>query len=120
MKKLFSFLLSAALATGLQAQQPLTVMTFNIRLNTERDSLNAWPYRKDNAAAQILFHEANIVGVQEALHDQVLDLQQRLPAYKYTGVGRDDGKEKGEYSAIFYDTTRLRLLKSETFWLSQT
>jgi endonuclease/exonuclease/phosphatase family metal-dependent hydrolase len=58
--------------------------------------------------------------VQEALYGQMEDLRQRLPQYKSIGVGREDGKKKGEFSAIFYDTARLELLKSETFWLSET
>lgn len=102
------------------AQSELNVMTFNIRLNIKSDSLNAWPYRKDNLASQILYYEVHLLGVQEALHDQMMDLKERLPRYKYVGVGRDDGKEKGEYSAIFYDTARLIVLQSETFWLSET
>jgi endonuclease/exonuclease/phosphatase family metal-dependent hydrolase len=105
---------------ALTSAQELNVMTFNIRLNTASDSLNAWPYRKHNAASQVLFHKIHLLGVQEALHDQMMDLKQRLPKYKYAGVGRDDGKEKGEYSAIFYDTTRLQLLQTKTFWLSET
>jgi endonuclease/exonuclease/phosphatase family metal-dependent hydrolase len=119
MKKiiLISFLL---IFVVLAMAQDLNVMTFNIRLNTPADSLNAWPYRKDKVASQILFHEAHIIGVQEALHEQILDLQQRLPTYKYAGVGRDDGNEKGEYSAIFYDATRLLALQTKTFWLSET
>src|SRR5687767_9625867 len=100
--------------------QELNVMTFNIRLNIKSDSLNAWPYRKDNAASQVKFHHVHILGVQEALHDQMMDLSQSLHRYKYTGVGRDDGKTKGEYSAIFYDTARLKLIQSSTFWLSLT
>jgi len=100
--------------------QELNVMTFNIRLNLKSDSLNAWPYRKDKAASQILFHTVHILGVQEALHEQMMDLGQSLSRYKYVGVGRDDGKTKGEYSAIFYDTTRLKLMGSSTFWLSLT
>lgn len=100
--------------------QELTVMTFNIRLNISSDSLNAWPFRKDQVASQILFHEVHLLGVQEALHVQMIDLKERLPRHKFVGVGRDDGKTKGEYSAIFYDTTRLTVLQSETFWLSQT
>ena len=119
MAKLFGiFLLSLVSSTAIT--QELNVMTFNIRLNTAADSMNAWPYRKDKVASQILFHDAHIVGVQEALHDQMTDLQQRLPRYKYKGVGRDDGKEKGEYSAIFYDTARLQALESKTFWLSES
>jgi endonuclease/exonuclease/phosphatase family metal-dependent hydrolase len=100
--------------------QSLNVMTFNIRLNTASDSLNAWPYRKDNAASQILFHNVHLLGVQEALRDQMMDMQQRLPVYKSYGGGRDDGKTKGEYSAIFYDTSRLQWFNGAMFWLSQT
>jgi endonuclease/exonuclease/phosphatase family metal-dependent hydrolase len=108
---LFSFSLSA---------QELHVMTFNIRLNTASDSLNAWPYRKDKLASQILFHDIQLLGVQEALYVQMMDLKERLPQFKSLGGGRDDGKEKGEYSAIFYDTTRLQVLQSKMFWLSET
>lgn len=104
----------------LMAQTPLHVMTFNIRMNTPHDSLNAWPYRKDKVASQVLFHEAHLLGVQEALYGQMTDLKERLPQYKYIGGGRDDGKNAGEFSAIFYDTTRLQLLDSKTFWLSET
>lgn len=100
--------------------QEFNVMTFNIRLNTASDSLNAWPYRKDKLASQVLYHKIHLLGVQEALHDQVVDLKARLKQYKYVGVGRDDGKEKGEYSAIFYDTTRFQLLQTKTLWLSET
>ena len=83
------------------AAQDLQVMTFNIRLNIAVDSLNAWPYRKDKVASQVLFHDVHLLGVQEAQHDQMVDLKARLPKFKYVGGGRDDGKEKGEYSAIF-------------------
>ncbi|HEY0676967.1 MAG TPA: endonuclease/exonuclease/phosphatase family protein [Chitinophagaceae bacterium] len=103
-----------------RGQQHLNVMSFNIRYDTPRDSANAWPLRKDYAAGQILFHEAHIVGVQEALHHQLTDLKERLTNYNYVGVGRDDGRQKGEYSAIFYDSTRLKVLESRTFWLSPT
>ena len=95
-------------------------MTFNIRLNVASDSLNAWPYRKDKLASQVLFHKAELLGVQEALHDQMMDLEERLPQFNFVGGGREDGMTKGEYSAIFYDTTRLQVLQSNTFWLSLT
>lgn len=119
MKKVISHFLLFFLSVSAIGQD-LNVMTFNIRYNTKADSANAWPYRKDKVASQVLFHEAHILGVQEALHEQMMDLQERLPKYKYAGVGRDDGKEKGEYSAIFYDTTRLQALQTKTFWLSET
>lgn len=121
MKKFIFFIFTILITVQLlNAQTPLRVMTFNIRLNTPSDSLNAWPYRKDKVASQILFHKIELLGVQEALHDQMMDLQQRLPQFKYTGGGRDDGKTKGEYSAIFYDTTKLQLLSASMFWLSET
>src|SRR6188508_891198 len=118
MKKFF-IAISFMISMGIQSQE-MNVMTFNIRYNTKNDSLNAWPYRKDNAASQIKFHNVHILGVQEALHEQVMDLGQSLSQYNYVGVGRDDGKTKGEYSAIFYDAARLKLLDSSTFWLSLT
>lgn len=117
-KALFLFIAIVSVVVGLA--QDLRVMTYNIRLNTASDSLNAWPHRKDNLASQVLFHDVQLLGVQEALHNQMVDLKERLPQYKFVGVGRDDGKEKGEYSAIFYDTSRLQVLQSSTFWLSLT
>ena len=72
------------------------------------------------ATSQVLFYDAHLLGVQEALHDQMMDMQQHLPQYKYFGGGRDDGKTRGEYSAIFYDTTRLQWMAGDMFWLSQT
>ncbi|HTH32054.1 MAG TPA: hypothetical protein VL946_11965, partial [Lacibacter sp.] len=121
MKKVFLFaFIIIGCVNAVSSQTTLRVMTFNIRLNTASDSLNAWSYRKDNVASQILFHKIDLLGVQEALHDQMLDLQQRLPQFKYVGGGRDDGKTKGEYSSIFYDTIKLQLLSSNMFWLSET
>jgi endonuclease/exonuclease/phosphatase family metal-dependent hydrolase len=113
------YFLSVLLCSSMAAQD-LNVMTFNIRLNTKADSLNAWPYRKDKVVSQVLYHEVHLLGVQEALHDQMTDMQEGLTSWKYVGAGRDDGKTKGEYSAIFYDTTRLQSLQSQTFWLSET
>jgi endonuclease/exonuclease/phosphatase family metal-dependent hydrolase len=120
MRKLWLSGICCLMMGTMVAQVPLKVMTFNIRYNNPDDSLNAWPNRKDKVASEILFYGAHTLGVQEALHDQMEELQQRLPAYKSIGVGRDDGKMKGEYAAIFYDTTRLQLLNSQTFWLSET
>ncbi|MFX1702404.1 endonuclease/exonuclease/phosphatase family protein [Chitinophaga sp. CC14] len=120
MRRLWLTVFCCLLVSALAAQVPLKVMTFNIRYNNPDDSVNAWPHRKDKVASEILFLGAHTLGVQEALYDQMQDLQQRLPQYKMIGVGRDDGKTKGEFSAIFYDTARLQLLNSETFWLSET
>ncbi len=114
---LFAVVLQITLSV---AAQDLNVMSFNIRYNNPGDSLNAWPHRIVKVTSQILFHEADYVGLQEALAGQLQDLQNGLPGYKVIGVGRDDGKTKGEYSAIIYNSKRLKALESATFWLSQT
>lgn len=94
-------------------------MTYNIRYNNPGDGHHAWPNRVDRVASTILFNQADLVGVQEALKGQLDDLQERLSGYQWLGVGRDDGREAGEYSAIFYRTARFEPVESGTFWLSQ-
>lgn len=119
MKRIFILVIVLIGCQSMQAQD-LQVMTFNIRLNISSDSLNAWPYRKDKVASQILFYKVNLLGVQEALPDQMQDLRQSLTGYKSIGGGREDGKDKGEHSSIFYDTARLQPLGSGMYWLSLT
>ena len=58
--------------------------------------------------------------MQEVLHNQLSYIVEHLPNYVASGVGREDGMEKGEYSPILFDTTKYRLLRGETFWLSTT
>ncbi|MBA7570354.1 hypothetical protein ES708_12103 [subsurface metagenome] len=55
-----------------------------------------------------------------ALRDQVDDLAERLPEYEWFGIGRDDGKDAGEFMTVFYRKDRLELLEESTFWLSET
>ncbi len=102
------------------ANHTMNVLTFNIRFDNPADSINAWPNRKDMVAELIRFHECDIIGVQEALLHQLKDIEERLPEYKWVGVGRDDGKAKGEFSAIFYNKKAFQMLDSGTFWLSPT
>ncbi|HQK37781.1 MAG TPA: endonuclease/exonuclease/phosphatase family protein [Bacteroidales bacterium] len=101
-------------------QDEIRVMTFNIRLDTPVDSMNNWKYRRENAARMIRFYDADLLGTQEVLHNQLQDLLALLPEYGFTGVGRKDGKTEGEYSALFYRKSRFELLKTGNFWLSQT
>jgi len=98
----------------------IRVMTFNIRYDEPRDKENAWPNRKELVASMIRFHHADLVGVQEALERQMRDLEKLLPEYSWVGVGRDDGKAGGEFSAILYRKARFSNLESSTFWLSET
>ena len=95
-------------------------MSFNIRYDNPEDSLNNWKYRKEVAAQIIKDQKIDILGTQEVLHNQLEDLLSQLPDYKALGVGRDDGKEDGEYSALFYNTVRFDAEKTGYFWLSET
>lgn len=105
---------------GLSFSQDLKVMSFNIRLNVESDKENAWPERKQDVMDLLSYYHPDYFGVQEALPEQMKDIKAGLKSYDYVGVGREDGKMKGEFSAIFYDTSRLQVVKSGTFWLSET
>jgi endonuclease/exonuclease/phosphatase family metal-dependent hydrolase len=98
----------------------ITVMTFNIRYNNQGDLQNAWPNRKSMVASTIQFHKIDIAGLQEVLNGQLRDLEGLLPDYAWLGVGRDDGKEAGEYNPIFYLKSRFKILAQSTFWLSET
>jgi len=100
--------------------QSIKVMTYNIRLDTPVDSVNQWPKRTHKVFALIKKYDPDILGVQEAIHHQLMDLVKNLPEYDYVGVGRDDGKTKGEYSAILYKKKRFNVLEQSTFWLSET
>jgi endonuclease/exonuclease/phosphatase family metal-dependent hydrolase len=107
-------------APGLVPAPPLRVMTFNIRYDNPEDGVNAWPNRRDRVAGLVRFHGADAVGVQEAEAHMLRELDARLPGFARVGVGRTDGHEEGEFSAILYRTARLELLASGTFWLSPT
>jgi endonuclease/exonuclease/phosphatase family metal-dependent hydrolase len=96
------------------------VMSYNIRLDTVQDGINQWNLRKNRVASLIRYHGADIFGVQEALPNQMADLKNALPAFDWYGAGRDDGKDKGEFSAVFYRSDRFQLLDKNTFWLSET
>ena len=93
---------------------PLKVMSFNIRFNNPDDGFNAWPHRKKMVQSMILFHQADLIGVQESLDDQMDNLSILLPGHRSVGVGRDNGAKKGEYCGIFYNFNRLNLLEHNT------
>lgn len=104
---------------GLSYGQSLQLMTYNIRLDVASDGLNAWPNRKDFLSSQIQFYEPDILGIQEAMPHQVVDLEQLLTQYSQVGIGRE-GLGKGESSNIFYKKDKLQVLETNTFWLSET
>ena len=100
--------------------QPIKVMTYNIRYDTPKDSINQWSKRTHKIYALIQKYDPDLIGLQEVLHHQLMDLLANLPAYTHIGVGRDDGKTNGEYSAILYKKDRFKAINQNTFWLSET
>jgi endonuclease/exonuclease/phosphatase family metal-dependent hydrolase len=100
--------------------QNLVIGTFNIRYDNPGDSGNLWVNRMPACASLIRFHGFDILGTQEGLRHQLDQLQQQMPEYAFYGKGRDDGSQKGEHSAIFYNKLFFRLLDKGDFWLSET
>jgi len=116
-------LLSATAPARAQAPVPaadLGVMSFNIRYGTANDGENRWPLRRDFLMDVVRQDNADVVGLQEALHGQIVEMTTALPAYGVIGVGRDDGKTRGEYAAILYRRDRFHVAESGTFWFSDT
>lgn len=115
-------ILALLLVTVAAGAQSLFVGTYNLRNaspgNGDVEEGNGWQQRKSVVADMINFEHPDIFGTQEALHNQIVDMLALLPDYDYVGVAREDGKEDGEYSAIFYDKNRLKLLRNGNFWLT--
>ena len=117
--KLFLFIAVLGFTFSLGAQE-LIAVSINIRYNSSNDGDDLWDLRKDEVVAHIAAQNPAVFGVQEATDLQMQYLNEKLSDYAFVGVGRDDGKTKGEYSAIFYRKDQLELLEEETFWLSTT
>ncbi len=132
---LFPLLIVAALVSSCQSDEDpnyepngyekvsyYKIISFNVRYSSapEIDGDNRWELRRDAAVKMVAEQKPIAMGLQEACPDQIDFLDLNLTGYKHIGVGRDDGKRAGEMMAIYYDTTRLTLLDSGTFWLSET
>lgn len=100
--------------------QNLKIMTYNIRYDNPKDGINKWDNRKENLIDLINFYSPDVFGIQEGLFNQVAFLNQNLPNYSFYGIGRDDGKNKGEFSAIYYKKDLFEVLVDSTIWLSSS
>ncbi len=122
MKKFIKTILVATLfiSTIPQIHAQYRIMTYNIRYNNPGDRENRWDVRKSEMADMLHYYQPDIIGVQEALHDQIEYLDNALDAYSYFGVGRDNGKKKGEYAPILYKSNKFDLIDEHTYWLSET
>ncbi|UJH66358.1 endonuclease/exonuclease/phosphatase family protein [Allomuricauda sp. SCSIO 65647] len=100
--------------------QTTNVMTYNIKYDNPKDSLNNWNDRKDFLISQLNFYAPDIFGTQEGLAHQLKEIDRGLNDHTFFGVGRDHGDDRGEFTAIFYNQKKIDLLKEATFWLSPT
>ena len=100
----------------------IDALSFNIRFDTSKDGENAWPKRKEMVGQWVKSESPDVIGLQEALRHQIDDIKKVATAYSEYGVGRDDGKSRGEHCTILYLKKRFSLDKSDcgTFWFSDT
>ncbi len=123
-KILYSLMAAVAIlsagCTSTPQENEVRVISYNIRYLNNKDGDNSWDFRKQASINMVNEERPTVFGLQEAVKAQVDFLAENLPNYAHYGVGRDDGKEKGEFMAIFYDTEEVELLDKGTFWLSAT
>jgi len=120
MKLKFLLIIALFITTANLKAQSFNVATFNVRYDNPKDSGNLWVDRAPIVANLIRFHDFDVFGVQEGLKNQLDDISAALPQFARYGRGRDDGKEAGEHSAIYYKKEKFKLVKSGDFWLSET
>src|SRR5689334_17050603 len=96
----------------------MLVMSFNVRTKTTSDGENQWHFRRDDLAAMLNAKRPDVLGLQEVQKSQLDDLIDRLPDYHWYGVGRDDGREAGEYSPVFWRSDRFERGDAGSFWLA--
>lgn len=121
---LILFLITTVLSQAAFAQKnssrDIKIMTFNIRLGIVDDGENNWKYRSEYLCQTIKKFNPELLGLQEAFLFQIDEILKHFPNLALVGVGRDDGKQGGEYSCILYDKNRFKVDTTETFWFSDT
>lgn len=108
----------AADTTTVDANSAPTVkaMGWNIRLDTPHDAELAWPHRAGKVIQQLQQQQPDIFGLQEVMLHQLQRVESAMPGYQRVGVGRDDGKDAGEFSPLFIRSSRFVVKDSGTFW----
>jgi endonuclease/exonuclease/phosphatase family metal-dependent hydrolase len=124
---LLSVLIAFQCTSAYGQYSKLKVLSFNIRYNNPNDGENSWPNRSERVKNFLWSESPDIIGFQEVLHNEVLELDHALFNYNFSerhyirvGVGREDGQTKGEYSPIYFRSNRFQLISSKTVWLSKT
>lgn len=111
---------NASFESHREPSEAVRVMSFNIRYGTANDGDNHWSKRKEFLAETIVAFDPDLLGTQETLADQRDFIATKLVGYESFGVGRDDGKDRGEMAALFYRSSRFEKLSGGHFWLSET
>jgi len=105
---------------GMVQSQDLKIMSYNLRVDFGGDAENNWEFRRDLLAGQIAFYDPDFIGTQEGKLHQLQFIDSLLTDHAYIGISRDDSKTQGEFSAIFYNQKKFKLIAEGTFWLSET
>lgn len=100
--------------------QDLKIISYNLRFDNQNDGENKWDLRKDFLAQQLHFYSPDFFGTQEGKLHQLQYLKNNLTDYDYVGRGRDDSENQGEFSALFYNKNKFKVIEQATFWLSET
>jgi endonuclease/exonuclease/phosphatase family metal-dependent hydrolase len=125
MKKLylFSVILLLVLLSGCNkkhGENILKIMTLNVRYDNPADSFNAWPYRASFVCRFLNNEKPDLFGMQEVLDHQYVYFDSVMTDYSSVGVGRTDGVKAGEMNPVFFRKERFELIRTRTFWLSET
>ena len=104
--------------SSLAENRTISIISYNIKYDNKLDNINTWEARRNDLLNIFKDNEPSFIGIQEVLQHQVDYIKLNLHNYDYIGNGRDDGKTKGEFCAIYYDSSEYNLLKQSTFWLS--
>lgn len=102
-----------------EASPPFRVMSFNVRYATAPDGENSWDKRTELFFETIERFGPDLIGFQEVLAVQYDAIAERMKGHAFSGVAREDGKRKGEFSSIGYRRSRFMALDTGTFWLSE-
>ncbi|KAK4658089.1 hypothetical protein QC762_203680 [Podospora pseudocomata] len=116
-------------STGIATRGPLPIrlITFNVRYATKTPvpGEEPWSIRCPKLCSQLKFitsgQDSPFICLQEVLYSQLMDIQDRLGnAWHHIGQGREDGKQAGEFSPIFFRVDHWECERQKTYWLSKT
>lgn len=119
-KQILIILVSLTSIFSCNSTAKTTAMSFNIRYDNSDDGINRWDNRKEMVVDVFREKKVDIAGMQEVLKHQLDYITKKLPEYEFYGIGRDDGKDGGEFCPVMYLKSRYTLLDKNTFWLSET